>query len=503
MLSRSRSRAGWLACVPQDGCLRLALVEAGERPTVSWLHTEATGSSTAASLHRAHRAAPRGHWLSVALLERAQYQILQAEAPDMPPAEWRDALRWRLKDHFDFAADTAAVDYLPLPAQAGARQQHGLIAVVAPGAARDQLRRDGQDAGWNWQAIDIPEAALRHLGELFATPGRGHALLHLGPTVASLVITLNGALLLTRQIDVNRDHLASTDESVRQAAQERAGLELQRTLDGFDRVFSQVGLERLDILPGPGAESFADFARELVYVPVKLADVAAALALPDQADPSEHWIAIGAALRHASDNGDDHAVKELNLDPPSLVPPPKAWRAAQGLWAAAGALAAAWLLSVGLGAWANQRQHRADEMAQSLPRQRAELEARDPGGADAIQRLAAERDRLQRLDADQRRLRAEIDDHMRRATEGYTPYFSALSRQAQDRLWITGFAVNGSGGPIEIQGAMTDANALPGYLQRLNQEPAFKGRQFARLQIAQGEGRTEFTLAGELASGVH
>ncbi|HEV8690030.1 MAG TPA: PilN domain-containing protein [Ideonella sp.] len=483
----------------QGGDLRLALVEAGERPAIRWLHSEAPRASAAATLHRARRAAPRGGWQAVALLERGQYQLLQTEAPEMPAEEWRDALRWRLKDQLEFPVDGAAIDLLAMPPQAGPRNQRTLIVAAVQATVRQQWRRSGEDAGFDWQALDIAETALRNLSGLLATPGRGHALLHLGEGHATLVVTVAGSLLLSRQIEVARAQLASTDEYQRTQALERAGLELQRTLDGFDRVFSQVGLERLDVLPGAGTEAFADFARELVYVPVKVADVAAKLdlgRLPADTDLSEHWLAIGAALRR-SEPAAEGAPTHLNLDPPTQRPSPPRWRASQGLLAAAAGLAAAWLLATGLEAWATKRQAQADMLVQALPAQRAQLEARDPGGADAIQRLAAERQRLQSLDADQRRLRSEIDDHLRHATGGYTPFFSALSRQSHAAVWITGFSVAGNSGAIEIQGRMTDAAQLPGYLQRLNQEAAFKGRQFARLQLAPAESLTEFTLGGQ------
>ena len=499
MLLRPRSVTAWLACASQAGGLRLALVEAGERPVVRWLHSEAPRASAAATLHRARRAVPRGAWPAVTLLERGQYQLLQTEAPEMPPEEWRDALRWRLKDQLEFPVDGAAIDLLPMPAQAGPRNQRTLIVAAAAAAVRQQLRRAAEDAGFAWQALDIAETALRNLSRLLATPGRGHALLHLGETHATLVVTVAGSLLLSRQIEVGRAQLASTEEHQRTQAMERAGLELQRTLDGFDRVFSQVGLERLDVLPSAGAQAFADFARELVYVPVKLADIAAKLdlgRLPSDTDLSDHWLAIGAALRQPPGSADAAAPAELNLDPPTQRAGQPRWRASQGLWAAAAGLTAAWLIASGLDAWAKQRETQATALAQALPMQRAQLEARDPGGADAIQRLAAERQRLQSLEADQRRLHVEIDEHLQRATAGYTPFFSALSRQSHSSVWITGFSVAGNTGAIEIQGRMTDAAQLPSYLQRLNQEAAFKGRQFARLQLAPAEGLTEFTLGG-------
>ncbi|MEK8029511.1 hypothetical protein AACH06_01645 [Ideonella sp. DXS29W] len=502
--------AGWIACVPQAAHVRFALVEPGERPVVRWLHSEA-GRSSALVLRRARRSVPWGRWASVALLERSQYQLVQAEAPDMPRHEWRDALRWRLKDQIEFPVDGAAIDLLPMPAQAGPRNQRTVIAVAAPGPARDALRSDGDDTGWSWHAIDVAETALRNLGALLASPHRGHALLHLGDTHALLVITVAGALLLSRQIEVPRAQLADANDETRQQAMERAGLELQRTLDSFDRVFTQVSLERLDVLPGPGAEPFADFVRELLYVPVLVARIQEKLdlsRLPADVDLSDHWVAIGAALRPVAEpkaaaespieapSTEPSRQPDLNLDPPSLRPAPQPWRASQALWSLAGALAGCWALGQGLDTWAQHRQHRADAIAQVLPMQRAQLEARDPGGAEAIQRLAAERTRLQNLEADQRRLRAQIDDHLQRGSTGYTPYFMALSRQSQASVWITGFSVAPQSGAIEIEGRMTDPAALPGYLQRLNQEGSFKGRQFARLQLAQDDGLTAFTLAG-------
>jgi MSHA biogenesis protein MshI len=510
--------AGWIACVPQAASVRLALVQAGERPVVRWLHSESSRAS-ASVLRRARRALPRGRWNSVALLDRGQYQLVQTEAPEMPREEWRDALRWRLKDQVEFPVDGAAIDLLSMPAQAGPRNQRTLIAVAAPATARQALRSDGEDAGWQWQAIDVAETALRNLGGLLATPNRGHALLHLGESHATLVITVAGSLLLSRQIEVPRAQLTDPNESTRQQAIERTGLELQRTLDSFDRVFSQVGLERLDVLPCAAAEGFADFVRELLYVPVLVAKITDKLdtsRLAADVDLSDHWVAIGAALRgpaegaagpteptlksDGADAADAPATAEqpidINLDPPSQRPRPQPWRASQGIWALVGALAGSWALAHGLDTWAQHRKQQAAALAQDLPKQRAQLEARDPGGADAIQRLAAERTRLQNLEADQLRLRAQIDEHMKRGSNGYTPYFSALSRQSQSSVWITGFSVASNSGAIEIEGRMTDAAALPGYLQRLNQEGSFKGRQFARLQLAQDDGLTAFTLAG-------
>lgn len=301
---RPSSKPGWIACVPQGAVARFALAErVGDgKPAVRWVH-EQPWDDVAHALRHARRAGPLGRHRCVALLQRAQYQLLPMDAPDVPRVEWRAAVRWRLKDMVEFPVETAGVDVLEVPAEASNRRQAALIAVAAPDAALRPLVQAADEAGLRWQALDVPETALRNLSALLAVPGRSHALLQVGDSHGTLVITLGGELLLSRQIDVTDAQLADTDEAVRQAAFDRAGLELQRTLDGFERVFTQTSLERLQVLPGRGSTAFCDYVRELVYVPVTEADAAEVLdlsrvpALQQPAALAPWLLAIGAALR--------------------------------------------------------------------------------------------------------------------------------------------------------------------------------------------------------------
>jgi MSHA biogenesis protein MshI len=306
--NRSSSKSGWIACVPNGTSARFALVERpadGARPAVRWLHEQAWDDAPRALRH-ARRAGGMGRHPCVAVLQRQQYQLLPMDAPDVPREEWRAAVRWKLKDMVDFPVDGAGVDVLEVPPEASSRRQAALIAVASPEQALRSLVEAGEEAGVRWQALDVPETALRNLSALYATEGRSHALLHMGESHGTLVITLGGELLSSRQIDVTQAHLADADETVRQTAFDRAGLELQRTLDGFERVFTHTSLERLQLLPGPGMQAFCDYVRELVYVPVLPADPAEVLdfsALPaaaasEQALPP-YLLAIGAALRTA------------------------------------------------------------------------------------------------------------------------------------------------------------------------------------------------------------
>jgi len=66
--------------------------------------------------------------------------------------------------------------------------------------------------------------------------------------------------------------------------------------------------------------------------------------------------------------------------------------------------------------------------------------------------------------------------------DGFARYMLAFSRQALDGLWLTGFSVGGSG-EVAIRGRVVRPELIPAYIQRLNGEPALKGRAFAALEM--------------------
>lgn len=59
-----------------------------------------------------------------------------------------------------------------------------------------------------------------------------------------------------------------------------------------------------------------------------------------------------------------------------------------------------------------------------------------------------------------------------------------FSRQIVEGVWLTGFTLGPAG--MEIRGRLLDPGLLPGYIKRLNGEPAFRGRRFAALDMRAG-----------------
>lgn len=76
--------------------------------------------------------------------------------------------------------------------------------------------------------------------------------------------------------------------------------------------------------------------------------------------------------------------------------------------------------------------------------------------------------------------RGELGD-----TNGYAGYFRALARQSAQGLWLTGVTITNAGKDIGIKGRTVDPAMVPGYLNRLTQEPLMQGKAFASLQISQ------------------
>lgn len=76
------------------------------------------------------------------------------------------------------------------------------------------------------------------------------------------------------------------------------------------------------------------------------------------------------------------------------------------------------------------------------------------------------------------------------ATQGFSEFMRALARQSVNGLWLTGFDVSGSESNMTISGRTLFPALVPVYLQRLNAEPAIKGRQLVSLQMRQSGGES-------------
>jgi MSHA biogenesis protein MshI len=200
------------------------------------------------------------------VLRSEDYQLALVEAPDVPPAEMRAAMRWRLRDAIDFRVEDAVVDVIDVPSQGRGSQTRMLYAIAARRTAID--RHAAMLAGAaSFDVVDVPELCLRNLAALVPAADRGVALLHLGETAATVVLVRGRTFYFARQMDLQatlRYDLKSDKPVEGRVDPTGVVLELQRSLDYYERHFDQPPITRIAIAPaGTRADGLAaDLGRE-------------------------------------------------------------------------------------------------------------------------------------------------------------------------------------------------------------------------------------------------
>jgi Tfp pilus assembly protein PilN len=97
--------------------------------------------------------------------------------------------------------------------------------------------------------------------------------------------------------------------------------------------------------------------------------------------------------------------------------------------------------------------------------------------------LEAEVHRLERLIASQRVNAQLLASGAIGQTKGFSESMLGFARQSLEGVWLTAFDLSGK--DIAVEGRVLRAELVPQYIKRLASEPAFSGRDFAQLAIAQ------------------
>lgn len=157
-------------------------------------------------------------------------------------------------------------------------------------------------------------------------------------------------------------------------------------------------------------------------------------------------------------------------------------------------LAAVLMSVVALGSgWAVAARHQADQAsAESLLVRSMLKDIQDKH--DALSKQVMERklsdvlqnelDRLRAMLSVREEVVAMLDSGRLGNTAGFSELFRGFARNAASDWWLTRFSVDLGGQEIEIVGKVLEAGKLPSYVQRLSDDPAFKGRRFAALTMS-------------------
>lgn len=294
---------GWLSVVRCGDRIDLAHVirPLGKRPEIRLCESFRIEKDERDALSRLAQNKGLKRYRCVTLLGDAEYRMVQAEAPAVPPEERAQALRWRLKDAVDFPVDDAAIAVADIPVEGG--RQANVFAIVAPRAVVGERMALFHEAKATLEAIDVAEMAVRNVAALFEEANRGLAFLALTQGDGLLTITYRGELYLSRRIEVSSAALAEADQERRQQMLERLALELQRTLDNFDRQYGFISVSRLLVASEVDCAGVVAALGQNLYLPVQAADlglVAEFNALPELRSAerqAQSLLAVGAALR--------------------------------------------------------------------------------------------------------------------------------------------------------------------------------------------------------------
>lgn len=276
----------------------------GERVTVEQLDSfDIAGEARGAVLRRLRREFVGS--ACTTLLAAGEYQLLQVDGVEGEGDERRSALRWKIKDMVDFPVDGATLDVfdIRLEGAAASRGKQCFVAVSNNAVLAPKIQ-SFQAAKIALDTIDIPELAQRNIAALFEQENRGLALLNFTADGGLLTFTYTGELYVVRRIEVSLAQLEQADEARRSELFDRIALEVQRSVDNFERMYNFITLSRLVTPELPGVPGLLDYLRgylSLAVAPLDLAEVLEFPAIPELRNPrrqAECLLTLGAALRH-------------------------------------------------------------------------------------------------------------------------------------------------------------------------------------------------------------
>jgi MSHA biogenesis protein MshI len=231
---------------------RIALAEVSRssgRPTLTRcevLDVDPHGGTEAVTAALRGAGLPRA---AVSVVLRADdYQLALVEAPEVPADELRTAMRWRLKDAIEFRVDDAVIDVFDVPSQSRGNQVRMMYAVAARREAVERYRAAVSPLP-GFDVVDVPELCLRNIAASLPGAAGGVAVLHLGATSASVILVRGTTFYFARQMELHPSpYAAGADDPAMDI--DAIVLELQRSLDYYERHFDQPPIVRIAVSPG-------------------------------------------------------------------------------------------------------------------------------------------------------------------------------------------------------------------------------------------------------------
>lgn len=254
-----------------------------------------------------------------AMLRPDQYQILQIDAPAVPPEELKTAARWQIREMVNMHLDDLTLDVLRVGDER-VRASGSIFVVAAPNTVIRGVMETAQAARCSVDVIDIQELAQRNLQSALARRAgaseRAHAAIVMSDdNMALLTICAHDELFYTRRIDLGAGFmqapwggaaatpqgeggevlLAQEDERA-----QRLVVEIQRSLDLWDRTWPMLVLDRVGVQAGARTVEMAEWlSRDLGHsvTPLDASPLFPGFEGGNEADRRLCWPLLGVLLR--------------------------------------------------------------------------------------------------------------------------------------------------------------------------------------------------------------
>ena len=295
-----------IACVSRDGDAAFTLSHTDYAEYESDTQMSQQLSAWVHAYHLKHK-------LTNFALAPHQFNFVLTETPEVPDAELVNAMRWKSKELLDMDMAEVVMDCLPIQGQKQRGRQPMAYVVAADKAVLKKYVGMIEETELELRSIDVPAMVQRNIASLLAEDKQGVALLNLNKHSGLLTITRDGSVYLARDLDVGYAHFASAVETTddewqvegmppaTQNTLDAIVLEVQRSIDYYERYFAQPPINALVIAPLPReVPGMVDYIASQLGLPVRELDLNVLLELTQvmpRQQQSQCLQAIGAALR--------------------------------------------------------------------------------------------------------------------------------------------------------------------------------------------------------------
>lgn len=240
------------------------------------------------------------------VLAPEELKMVLSEAAQVDDAELAKAMQWKLKELIDIPVEQAVVDYISIPGQQE-RGRKPMVYVVSSEKKRiKEYIQMIEHEHLNLHSIDIPAMVNRNIASFLPEDQHGVGLLKLEANKGLLTLSRQGELYLSRDLELGYEQL---QQELQQQDQELSTnhmldqivLEVQRSVDYYERYFAHPAIKSLVIAPTPNTlVGVPEYLSEQLGISVRNLDLTECFDLGQDIDrglQSLCFPAIGAALR--------------------------------------------------------------------------------------------------------------------------------------------------------------------------------------------------------------